>query len=203
MTSERDHTEELGGRPGSTRGRPVRAEAAAGPDLSAPAPLASAVGNAAFTQLVRGQARAAVQRSALLSQGAGPLDGDIAEAIRGQVGGGSPLPPPVRSEMESHLGYDLSPVRVHTGAAADTLNTAVQAEAFTAGTDVFFSPGAFDPRTPAGKELLAHELTHVVQQSTGTAGEPGQVSSPSDPAEVAASAAARDIVSRCADDDHE
>ncbi len=101
----------------------------------------------------------------------------------------------MRAETEGHLGVDLSAVRVHTDSAAATLNRAVQAEAFTTGTDVFFSPGRYDPSTPAGRGLLAHELTHVVQQSSGAGGPGGTVSHPDDPAELEAAAIA-DQVSR-------
>ncbi len=86
------------------------------------------------------------------------------------------------------LEADLSAVRVHTDSTAATLNRAVQAEAFTTGTDVFFAPGRFDPSSPTGRGLLAHELTHVVQQSARAAGPGGTVSHPDDPAELEAAA---------------
>jgi hypothetical protein len=62
----------------------------------------------------------------------------------------------------------------------------VQAEAFTSGADVFLSAGRTDTASTDGRRLLAHELTHVVQQATGTAGPDGQVSHPGDPSEVEA-----------------
>ncbi|WP_322763339.1 DUF4157 domain-containing protein, partial [Frankia sp. Cr2] len=131
---------------------------------------------------------AALFRSALRSQGAGPLDPEIADTIQARRGTGSPLSEPVRAEMEGHLEADLSTVRIHTDSTAATLNRAVQAEAFTTGTDVFFAPGRFDPSSPTGRGLLAHELTHVVQQSAGAAGPGGTVSHPDDPAEREAAA---------------
>src|SRR4030095_4569821 len=88
---------------------------------------------------------------------------------------------------------DLSPVRVHTDGAAATLNRAVQAEAFTTGTDIFFAPGRYDPSSSAGRGLLAHELTHVVQQSSGAGGPGGTVSHPDDPAELEAAAVADQV----------
>jgi len=151
------------------------------PSDVAPAPtpaLPQQVGNRAFARMV--------QRAALRSQGAGPLDPEIAAAIDAQRGGGSPLPDEVRTDMEHHLGADLSVVRVHTGAQSDTLNRAVQAEAFTSGADVFVSSDRYNPTSNDGRRLLAHELTHVVQQATGTAGADGRVSHPDDPAEVEA-----------------
>jgi hypothetical protein len=150
---------------------PVRSAGAS----AAAAPLRAAAGNAAFTRLVQ-----QVRRSELASQGAGPLDPEIAAAIGTQLGGGSPLAEPVRADMEGHFGVDLGEVRVHSGATE--LAGAVQAEAFTTGADIFFA-NSVDPTSGSGRELLAHELTHVVQQATGSAGEAGTVSHPRDPAE--------------------
>src|SRR5690349_9771950 len=99
---------------------------------------AAAAGNQAVAGLL-------VHRRELATQGAGPLDPQIGAAIDAARGGGAALPEAVRADMEHHLGADFSAVRVHTGARADTLNRAVQAEAFTTGTDIFFSGGAYDP----------------------------------------------------------
>ena len=76
---------------------------------------------------------------------------------------GSPLPDQVRDGMEQALGADFSTVRVHQGEAATNLG----ARAFTRGEEVHFAPGQYQPDTPAGQELLGHELTHVVQQREG------------------------------------
>ncbi|MEM5776359.1 MAG: DUF4157 domain-containing protein, partial [Anaerolineaceae bacterium] len=70
-------------------------------------------------------------------------------------------------QMSSQLGYDLSGVRVHQGAASDQLNRQLDARAFTTGQDIFFRAGEYNPGSSGGQELLAHELTHVVQQGTG------------------------------------
>lgn len=78
---------------------------------------------------------------------------------------GKPLEDDVRSDFESRFGTDFSEVRVHTGATADAAANAINAEAFTTGNDIFFANGAYDPDSNSGKELLAHELTHVVQQN--------------------------------------
>jgi hypothetical protein len=144
-------------------------------------PLPTAAGNAAVTRLVR-----QVRRTELGSQGAGPLDPEIGAEIDAARGGGSPLADPVRAEMEHHFGLDLGAVRLHTGSTAATLSRSVQAEAFTTGTDIFLGGGSPDAASSAGRELLAHELTHVVQQSTGAGGEAATVSHPHDPAEVQA-----------------
>jgi Domain of unknown function (DUF4157) len=77
---------------------------------------------------------------------------------------GQALPTDVRTDFEDAFGTDLSAVRVHTGGDAARLNRDLGAQAFTHGSDVFFGAGHYAPRTPAGRWLLAHELTHVVQQ---------------------------------------
>jgi hypothetical protein len=66
--------------------------------------------------------------------------------------------------MEGAFGADFSGVRVHTDAQSDSLNKSIQAKAFTTGSDIFFSKGAYDPGSQDGQQLLGHELTHVVQQ---------------------------------------
>ena len=80
-------------------------------------------------------------------------------------GGGQPLDAPTRAFHESRFGYDFGGVRVHTGGAAAGAALALDARAFTVGSHIFFGPGEFQPRTPTGLRLLAHELTHTVQQS--------------------------------------
>lgn len=90
---------------------------------------------------------------------------EVVKTIDSALGGGQPLAPDVREEMEDGIGADLSAARVHTDSTADELSRSIQAKAFTAGTDVFFKSGAFEPGTRKGKHLLAHELTHVAQQS--------------------------------------
>jgi hypothetical protein len=138
----------------------------------------SQIGNRAFTSLV--------QRSAK-TQGAGPLDPEIAADIKSEKGGGSALDDNTKSDMEGHLGADLSGVRVHTGSQADNLNRSVRAEAFTTGNDVFFKSGKYSPESSDGRGLLAHELTHVVQQRSGdVGGSESRVSSPDDAHEVEA-----------------
>jgi hypothetical protein len=76
-----------------------------------------------------------------------------------------PLDPALRAEMETHFGYDFSRVRVHTDQVADRSAKAVNALAYTVGPHVVFGSSQYAPTTSAGRRLLAHELTHVVQQS--------------------------------------
>jgi len=102
--------------------------------------------------------------------GTGTGTEDVEEAVsRAFAGGGRPLPEAMRSFFEPRFDADFSDVRVHTGLAADAAARSIDAEAFTVGTDVAFAKGNYDPGTTAGKRLLAHELTHVVQQ-TGAGG---------------------------------
>lgn len=84
------------------------------------------------------------------------------EALRGS---GQPLPPSVREFFEPRFGYDFGQVRIHTGPEANARAREVNAQAFTMGKDIVFGAGKFAPQEPAGQHLLAHELTHVVQQA--------------------------------------
>ncbi|HBG06523.1 MAG: hypothetical protein A2075_00180 [Geobacteraceae bacterium GWC2_58_44] len=79
-------------------------------------------------------------------------------------GEGSPLPPPARAFMEAGFGIDFGQVRIHTGRSAAQLSNELQAVAFTHGSDIYFHQGKYSATTD-GQKLLAHELTHVVQQN--------------------------------------
>jgi Domain of unknown function (DUF4157)/A nuclease family of the HNH/ENDO VII superfamily with conserved AHH len=91
----------------------------------------------------------------------------ISEKIKAKVGGGSPLPENVRQQLETGLNTNLEAVRVHTDGEADKLAKSVNAIAFTTGNDIFFSSGSYNPNTKTGYELIAHEVTHTVQQASG------------------------------------
>ncbi len=82
-------------------------------------------------------------------------------------GGGSPLAPDVREDMEARLGHDFGDVRVHTDGAAHDSAKSVNAHAYTVGSNVVFQRDKYDPGSDAGKTMLAHELTHVSQQRSG------------------------------------
>jgi len=90
---------------------------------------------------------------------------DVEAAIQGARGGGQPLADSVRGPMEQAFGTDFGGVRVHTGGQADALNRSIQARSFTTGQDIFFRQGEYAPGSRGGQELIAHELTHVVQQN--------------------------------------
>ena len=114
-------------------------------------------------------------------------------------GSGMPLGPAVRTDMESRFGADFSDVRVHTGEDAHVSAKSVNAHAYTVGTNIVFQRGTYAPESPAGRTMLAHELTHVVQQRSGPVdGTPVaggmKVSDPSDRFEREAAANAERIV---------
>ena len=99
--------------------------------------------------------------------GGGEVSTDLESEINRARGGGQPLAPEMRLKMGEAMGADFSGVRVHTDGRADGLNRAVGARAFTTGQDLFFKRGAYEPSSRGGQELIAHELTHVVQQNGG------------------------------------
>ena len=118
--------------------------------------------------------------------GVGSLLEEERSPIHDVIGsGGSPLAPDVRAEMEGRLGHDFSDVKVHNDGAAHDSAAAVNAHAYTVGSNVVFQRGRYDTGSAEGKTMLAHELTHVVQQRSGPvdgtdAGGGIKVSDPSD-----------------------
>jgi hypothetical protein len=83
-------------------------------------------------------------------------------------GAGSMMPFDLRAPMETRLGEPFNTVRIHTDAAAAEASRLIHAHAFTMGHDIYFAEGRFQPSTPARRKLLAHELAHVAQQSSGS-----------------------------------
>lgn len=128
--------------------------------------LQRAVGNAGVAELVEEQPS--------------PVHGVV------NSGGGSPLAPDVRADMEHRFGgQDFSDVRVHTDGAAHDSAKSVNAQAYTVGSNIVFQRDTYDPSSSGGQHMLAHELTHVVQQRSGPvdgtdAGGGVKVSDPSD-----------------------
>ena len=123
-----------------------------------------------------GDGGGAVRRS--VSAGAGLSGGGGASApffqqLEGSKGGGQTLPTGVRQDFESRFGADFSGVRIHDGAGAAQLSRQIQARAFTSGQDIFFGAGEYRPDTSSGRQVLAHELTHVGQQNPGILGGQG------------------------------
>jgi hypothetical protein len=94
----------------------------------------------------------------------GAIDPAVAQRIAARRGAGASLPEPTRVSFEQAFGADLSAVRIHVGGEADQLNRSLNARAFTAGSDIFFAAGAYAPGSTEGRRVLAHELTHTIQQ---------------------------------------
>ncbi|NET54914.1 MAG: DUF4157 domain-containing protein [Symploca sp. SIO2E6] len=109
------------------------------------------------------QAKSILQRREAIA--GGEASTDLASAINSARGGGQPLDAGLQQSIGEAMGADFSGVRVHTDAQSDQLNKSIQAKAFTTGQDVFFRQGAYQPGSRGGQELIAHELTHVVQQN--------------------------------------
>lgn len=93
---------------------------------------------------------------------------DLTSAINSARSGGQPLDAGLQSSMGQVMGANFSQVKIHIDSTADQLNRSIQAKAFTTGNDIFFKRGEYNPSSRKGKELVAHELTHVVQQNGGT-----------------------------------
>ncbi len=105
----------------------------------------------------------AVQTKAVGSQNT--ASSQVSQKINQKSGRGRPLAGKTRAEMESGIGADFSDVNIHTDRDAQDMNKELHAQAFTHGKDVYFNSGKYNPETTEGKRLLAHELTHVVQQN--------------------------------------
>ncbi|WP_217650558.1 DUF4157 domain-containing protein [Spirulina major] len=108
------------------------------------------------------QAKPTIQRQAN-GESIAPMD--VESDIHRARGGGQTLDPNLQRSMGQAMGADFSHVKVHTDRTSDNLNHALQAKAFTTGSDVFFRQGEYNPSSKGGQELIAHELTHVVQQT--------------------------------------
>lgn len=149
-------------------------------------------------QALLGQAAAAGRTDVLGAEGmlglqrtagnaaVGTLMEDEPSPVHGVINsGGAALDPNVRADMESRFGHDFGDVRVHTDGAAHESARAVNAQAYTVGQNIVFQRGNYDPTSDGGRHMLAHELTHVVQQRNGPvdgtdAGGGVRISDPSD-----------------------
>ncbi|MEA2535031.1 MAG: hypothetical protein QOJ93_2842 [Actinomycetota bacterium] len=114
---------------------------------------------------------------------------------------GQPLDRPTRQFMEGRMGQDFGDVRVHTDASASDSARSVNAQAYTVGNDIVFQNGTYAPDSDAGRHVLAHELTHVVQQRSGPVdGTPAaggiKISHPADSFEQAAERNASEVMSQ-------
>lgn len=161
-----------------------RPEAQAEPEAAAVERLASSIGNQAFGVIAR--------------DGAGILpDGtahpEVTAALARRRGYGEPLEDGLRGNLEAKLGQSFHDVRIHKDGEADAIARSVSARAFATGTDIYFADGEFKPDSPDGKELIAHEAAHVVQQRGAPTSGPMRVSQPGEPLEREAEQAARGL----------
>jgi len=90
---------------------------------------------------------------------------DISERIKNTKGKGRPMSERTARQMEQAFGADFSSVNIHTDGESDSLNRQMHSVAFTNGNDIYFAEGKYNPDSSSGKTLLAHELTHVIQQT--------------------------------------
>jgi hypothetical protein len=166
-----------------------RAPAApAAPELSGPEHLASSVGNQNFGQAISRM----MDGEGILSSGvAHPA---VESAIAAARGGGQPLDGALASKFSDGLGRSVADVRVHTDSTAAALTRAVSARAFATGSDIFFAPGEYQPSTPGGQELIAHEVAHTDQQLNAPMAGPLVVSNPGDALEVEADGVAAQLL---------
>jgi Domain of unknown function (DUF4157) len=148
--------------------------------------LASSVGNRGFSRMI-----ARMEGEGILAGGV--VHPDIESAIASVSGGGRSLDAAIAEDVGSALGDPFSEVRVHSDDHAAALSRAVSARAFTVGRDIFFGEGEYEPGSARGRELLAHELAHVVQQRGGGQSGPLTVSEPGDALEREADAVSRGI----------
>lgn len=189
----RDHEQSPGNsKPAGNRTPAIAADAAAIGQAAAAVRAGRGVSPAGVALLQR-----AAGNSAVASALGDDLDGSLVHSVIGT--GGQPLDPNVQEVMESRLGADLSDVRIHTDDRSSQSAQAINAQAYTAGNHIVFQRQEYQPGTDRGIHMLAHELTHVVQQrsgpvdSTPIAGDVS-VSHPMDPFEQAAERTADSIV---------
>lgn len=114
---------------------------------------------------VIGNVQSVIQQKEISESTSGSKSGLIESQVENAKDSGKPLPHETRSFMESRMGYDFRNVRIHDDSQSTFLNRQFNAQAFATGNDIFFNRGKYNPSTSEGKHLLAHELTHVVQQA--------------------------------------
>jgi hypothetical protein len=153
--------------------RPVRPATGRGPERDLH-DLQASGGNAMVGRLLR---------SAEPDGHAPAASEDVAHRIRSRLGGGEPVSDDLRERFAPVVGSPLDGVHLHHDTEAADLAGAVGARAFTAGTDVFFGAGAYDPDSAAGATLMAHELAHTTQRPAAPGGSVAAALSVSDPAD--------------------
>jgi hypothetical protein len=146
-------------------------------------------GALSLSNAVTGSAWSGVQRKSSGTGAAAALQPDAGHAVdRARQSPARSLDTATRAAMEPRFGRDFGDVRIHTGQQAEASAGAVDANAYTVGRDIVFGPGRYAPHTVEGQRLLAHELTHVVQQGTspGSDAQPQRIGAADDALEAEA-----------------
>lgn len=151
--------------------------------------LQKSIGNRAVQRLIL------QRKGGEKNSGAYELDDETAGRINRERSAGQPLETDLSKQMGEATGFNFNGVRVHTSQESDDLNQQLGAKAFTTGQDIFFREGAYEPHSSSGKELISHELTHVVQQSSGAVSGGGRmrVNPPGDSFEHEANLVAKSV----------
>lgn len=105
-----------------------------------------------------------IQRSSPESGGESHAPNHVENQINSSKGSGSNMDNGTKNFMENRFGTDFSNVKIHTGSEAVQMSRELNAQAFAVGNDIYFNEGKYSPNSDSGKHLLAHELTHTVQQ---------------------------------------
>jgi hypothetical protein len=152
-------------------------------DVTGPVPIPAGAGNAAIGRLLRS------------AQGRASAPDDFGNRL--PSGGGEPIPEQPRQDLESGLGVSLSSVRLHTDTVSASLASDISAQAFTVGQDIYFGRNQYQPGASSGYWLLAHEVTHTLQQDSGPSlASELTVSDPADRAERDADSVADALLAR-------
>ena len=128
----------------------------------------------AIPQPATDRIRRAATTSGAIGLDGGAVSGEVGSRIQRARCSGSAMDDSTKTSMETAFGADFSGVRIHTGSESTKINRSLGAKAFTVGNDVFFSGNSYDPGSRGGQHLLAHELTHTVQQGSSSAVESAQ-----------------------------
>ncbi|MCL4264263.1 MAG: DUF4157 domain-containing protein [Anaerolineae bacterium] len=163
-------------------------------------PLAGRLDATAVQQMQQTVGNTAVQRFLAQRSGSGPteLDDDTTSSINQQRGGGHGLDDGMAAKAGATMGQDFSGVKIHTDSQADQLSHQLGAKAFTTGNDIFFRAGEYNPASSDGQTLIAHELTHVVQQGASAPAVQGKmaVNDPNDQYEAEADHVAETVMTQ-------
>lgn len=163
-------------------------------------PLAGRLDATAVQQMQQTVGNTAVQRYLAQRSGSGPteIDDDTSNAINQQRGSGHGLDDGMAAKAGATMGQDFSGVKIHTDSQADQLSHQLGAKAFTTGNDIFFRAGEYNPASSDGQTLIAHELTHVVQQGASAPSVQGKmaVNDPNDQYEAEADHVAETVMAQ-------